>query len=106
MDATHGLAAILRDARKSALLRMRSEISSQRQERCECLAGSHKSLRPKTLRRTSDRSAAARCHFHHCKAALVGAVGAETKQAVDAGKAGGIGQHLRLKPLRPLRSLH
>src|SRR3981081_3647506 len=27
MDATHGLAAILRDARKGALLRMRSEIS-------------------------------------------------------------------------------
>jgi hypothetical protein len=29
MDATHGLAAILRDARKGALLRMRSEIYSQ-----------------------------------------------------------------------------
>jgi len=29
MDATLGLAAILRDARKSALLRMRSEISSR-----------------------------------------------------------------------------
>jgi hypothetical protein len=26
MDTTHGLAAILRDARKGALLRMRSEI--------------------------------------------------------------------------------
>jgi hypothetical protein len=29
MDATYGLAAILRDARKSALLRMRSEIFSR-----------------------------------------------------------------------------
>jgi hypothetical protein len=29
MDATHGLAVILRDARKGALLRMRSEIYSQ-----------------------------------------------------------------------------
>src|SRR3984893_7730001 len=29
MDTTHGLAAILRDARKGALLRMRSEIYSQ-----------------------------------------------------------------------------
>jgi hypothetical protein len=29
MDTTHGLAAILRDARKGALLRMRSEINSQ-----------------------------------------------------------------------------
>jgi hypothetical protein len=28
MDTTHGLAAILRDARKGALLRMRSEIYS------------------------------------------------------------------------------
>ena len=30
MDATQGLAAILRDARKGALLRMRSEIYSER----------------------------------------------------------------------------
>jgi hypothetical protein len=29
MDATHGLAVILRDAAKTPLLRMRSEISSQ-----------------------------------------------------------------------------
>jgi hypothetical protein len=29
MDTTHGPAAILRDARKGALLRMRSEIYSQ-----------------------------------------------------------------------------
>jgi hypothetical protein len=29
MDTTQGLAAILRDARKNALLRMRSEIYSQ-----------------------------------------------------------------------------
>jgi hypothetical protein len=33
MDATHGLAVILRDARKGALLRMRSEIYSQARKR-------------------------------------------------------------------------
>jgi hypothetical protein len=33
MDATQGLAAILRDARKGALLRMRSEIYSQPRKR-------------------------------------------------------------------------
>src|ERR1700694_5079659 len=33
MDTTHGLAAILRDARKGALLRMRSEIYSQSRKR-------------------------------------------------------------------------
>jgi len=33
MDTTHGLAAILRDARKGALLRMRSETYSQTRKR-------------------------------------------------------------------------
>jgi hypothetical protein len=33
MDATRGLAAILRDARKGALLRMRSEIYSHLERR-------------------------------------------------------------------------
>jgi len=33
MDTTHELAAILRDARKSALLRMRSEIYLKRSSR-------------------------------------------------------------------------
>jgi hypothetical protein len=32
MDATYGLAAILRDARKGALLRMRSEIFTTSQD--------------------------------------------------------------------------
>jgi hypothetical protein len=41
MDATHGLAAILRDARKGALLRMRSEIYSQPRKRgIQCAASS------------------------------------------------------------------
>jgi hypothetical protein len=33
MDATHGLAVILRDAAKTPLLRMRSEIYSQARKR-------------------------------------------------------------------------
>ena len=43
--------------------------------------------RPKTLRRARNRHAAAAGDLHHCKPALVTAVGAEPKQAVDAGKA-------------------
>ena len=39
---------------------------------------------------------------HHRKAALVGAVGAETEQAVDAGKAGWIGQHFGREALAAL----
>ena len=61
-------------------------------------------LRPKTLRRSRDRRAAAAGDLHHRKAALVGAVGAESEQAVDAGKAGRIGQRFRRKTLRALRS--
>ena len=56
----------------------------------------------KTLRRARDRRAAAGGDLHHRKAALVGAVGAESKQAVDAGKARRIGQRLRRKTLRAL----
>ena len=37
MDATHGLAAILRDARKGALLRMRVEIQCLLAQRCQWL---------------------------------------------------------------------
>src|SRR5216683_5230286 len=51
-------------------------------------------LRPKTLWRAGDRDAAGRCHAHHREAALVGAVGAEPKQAIDAGKARRVDQHL------------
>src|SRR5665213_4424262 len=61
-------------------------------------------LRPKTLRRTGHRHPATRGHAHHRKPALIGAVGAEPEQAVDAGKAGWIGQYLGRKPLLPLRS--
>src|SRR6266403_1962869 len=61
-------------------------------------------LRAKTLRRTGNGLAAARRDLHDCKAALVGAVGAESKQPIDAGKAGWIGQDFRREPLRPLRS--
>ena len=42
--------------------------------------------------------------LHHRKAALVGAVGAEPEQAVDAGKARRVGQRFRRKTLRALRS--
>src|ERR1700732_982485 len=51
-------------------------------------------LRPKTLRRAGDRDAAGRCHAHHREAALVGAVGTEPKQAIDAGKARRVDHHL------------
>src|SRR5258707_7963569 len=66
--------------------------------------GDDERLRAKTLRRTGDRHGVARSDAHHGKAALVGAVGAETKQPVDAGKAGWIGQDFGREPLRPLRS--
>ena len=58
-------------------------------------------LRAKTLRRAGDRYAAARSDPHHREAAFVGAVGAEAEQAVDAGKAGWIGQHIGGEPLAP-----
>src|SRR3954454_23864429 len=57
---------------------------------------------PKTLRRFRDRRAAAACDLHHRQSALVGAVGAETKQPIDAGKARRVGQRLRSKALRAL----
>ena len=47
-------------------------------------------------------AAAARSHPHDRKAALVGAVGAEAEQAVDAGEARRIGQHFRREALRRL----
>src|SRR5262249_51954908 len=49
----------------------------------------------KTLRRARDRLAAAGGDPHHREPALVGAVGAETEQPVDAGKAGGAGERIR-----------
>src|ERR1700754_1333495 len=61
-------------------------------------------LSAETFRRAGNRPAAARFHPHDRKAAFVGAVGAETEQAVDAGKAGWVGQHFRRKPLAALRS--
>src|SRR5258708_10006308 len=63
-----------------------------------------KELRAKTLWRTGDRHAGARRDLHDRKATLIGAVGAETKQPIDAGKAGWICQDFRREPLRPLRS--
>jgi hypothetical protein len=44
MDATHGLAVILRDAAKRPLLRMRSEIYSQAL-RMRCTSGTPSSAR-------------------------------------------------------------
>ena len=61
-------------------------------------------LSPKALRRSRNRRAAAARDPHHRKAALVGAVGAEAEQAVDAGKARRIGQRFRRKTLPALRS--
>src|SRR3954453_19247861 len=61
-------------------------------------------LSAKALRRAGDRPAAARLHPHDGKAAFVGAVGAEPEQAVDAGEAGWIGQHLRRETLAALGS--
>src|ERR1700688_4128096 len=49
MDTTHGLAAILRDARKGALLRMRSEINSQPLEPVNDADLIRRSLRSKRL---------------------------------------------------------
>src|SRR4051794_20079428 len=43
-------------------------------------------LRPETLRRTRDRDAATCRDFHDSETTFVGAVGAEAKQPVDAGK--------------------
>src|SRR6266576_7199759 len=59
---------------------------------------------PKTLRRTRDRLAAAGGHPHYREAALVGAIGAETKQPIDAGEAGGVSQRFRRKALSALGS--
>ena len=61
-----------------------------------------KSYAPKTLRRTGDRlTPPPVADAHHREAALVGAVGAEAKQPVDAGKARRIGQHFRREALPP-----
>src|SRR6202171_4056563 len=51
MDATQGLAAILRDARKGALLRMRSEIYSQPPSRAVTAAGVARSYSSDTTSR-------------------------------------------------------
>ena len=66
--------------------------------------GRRKNLRAKALWRTRDRLAAARSYAHDRKTALVCAVSTEPKQAIDAGKAGRIGQHFRREPLSALRS--
>ena len=55
------------------------------------------------FRRGADHLAAARRDAHHREAALVGAVGAEAEDAVDAGEARLIGQDLFGEALRALR---
>src|SRR5215211_1178394 len=50
-----------------------------------CVRRGDGDLRAKTLRRAGDRRAAAARHLHHGQPALIGTVGAETEQAVDAG---------------------
>ena len=67
-----------------------------------CVRRGDERSRPKALRRSRNRRAAAAGDLHHRKAALVGAVGAESKQAVDAGKARRVGQRFRRKTLRAL----
>ena len=76
----------------------------------DCYAG-RRPFRPKTLRyapklfgEPATADAAAGGDLHHREAALVGAVGAESEQPVDAGEAGRIGQRLRRKTLRALRA--
>src|SRR5207249_11151842 len=61
-----------------------------------------KKLRPKALRRSRDRRAAAAGDLHHGKPTFIGAVGAESEQAVDAGKARRVGQRFRRKTLAAL----
>src|SRR5437773_2669998 len=67
-------------------------------------AGATETSRPKALRRTRDRRATARRHLHHGEAPFIGAIGPEAEQAIDAGKAGRIGQRLRRKTLPALCS--
>ena len=50
--------------------------------------------RAKTLRRTGNRHGSARSNAHDRQAALVGAVGAKSEQAIDPGKSGWIDQHV------------
>ena len=57
--------------------------------------------RPERFRRRADDLAAARGHFQHREAALVGAVAAETEQPVDAGEARRVGERLIGEALRP-----
>src|SRR5215470_3500868 len=62
------------------------------------------SIRPrKRLQRGADDLTAGGRYAQHREAALVGAVGAETEDAIDAGEARRVGQHLVGKALRPLR---
>ena len=51
----------------------------------------------------ADDLPAGRCHLQHRQTALIGAVGPEAKQPVDAGEAGGVGQHLLGEALLALR---
>src|SRR5690242_16222451 len=61
-------------------------------------------LRSKALRRTRDSNAAALRHLHYREPALIGAVGAETEQAVDAGETRGVGEHVGREARGALRA--
>ncbi len=63
-----------------------------------------KSTAPKLFGEPATGTGAARADAHDRQAALVGAVGAEAKQAVDAGKARRVEQHVGLETLPALRS--
>src|SRR4051812_38481490 len=64
-----------------------------------CVRRGGERLRPKALRRSRNRRAAAAGDLHHGKPAFVAAVGAESKQAVDTGKAGRVSQGFRRETL-------